>query len=228
MPLGSQYPSILRASEFQLLGPPEQVIERARRLYVLSPLIDPDETWTPYRFAFDYHFKTAFYLLDLRQGECATLAVSHLGVVLAGVVADATSRMWYTKAEIKSAVHSVDLGSRELLMILMHDQFAMHLARSFCMWCPRGESQWRAAPEMLKDENTRADPIGMCEHLGAPAEYVVAFVEHYTESKSIADHVKRYLSLVQPTRAWIDDLENVPESTLTLMRERAWVAGLYL
>lgn len=221
----AEYPSFIYAKEYAELDAPEVLVERARRLYVLSPLLDPDWNWTPFRFARDDGWATSFYMLDMRQGEAVTLAVCPDGFVLEGIDSEASVRLWQEPEEIRDGLRRLDEGVRQLLSVLEHPMCDQG-GRPFCIWRGLDDGEWRAAPGMTETAEAGNDSLGMVWFLAAPPRGIGAFAADFADNPRVGRAVEAYLSADAPRT---EDLLKVPglgDSVADLIKERGWVVGL--
>jgi hypothetical protein len=212
------YPFTLLAADYQCLGEPAILLDRVRRLFVLSPLIDADMDFTPVRFSW-HSTGLASFSIDLRQGEDADLIVSAEGLVLVGFVKGVS-------ATVPTPLERAASNGRSCQLLAIASTAVADWRRwTFCVWRTIAANSWHAAPQMLATKEARRDSLGMCSLLTASSEDLGDFVMHMTESKTLGNVARRYLEQPTPDVTRVVKLKSISPQAIGMIKERAWIMG---
>lgn len=177
----------LCAGEYAKVPSPEALLDRARRLYILSPLIDG--TNPPVSFWADAETQSLHYGVDILQGETTVLSVSALGTLISGISTEAS--VWTRDSMlVERSLASAPAEARPLLELL-HAQRPEWEEISYCIWRTTKAKEWAAAPGMLSDKQALRDPLGMLHWLAWSESRVLADVAEYAGARTAKQRMFR-------------------------------------
>ena len=184
----------IRAGDYKQVPPPEAILERARRLYVLAPLVDPGTP--PVSFWFDAPTWSATFSISLQQGDSCELTVSPEGTVVSGLNIGAS--VWNPDRTTVEQSLDEEADARVLLQLLgvQRPQWA---GFSYCIWRRRSDRDWQTARGMFRDAEASQDELTLLEWLALPLDAVVERIGEYAEARPATRQVfRRFLGAPWP------------------------------